>query len=151
MCRKLKSSHDSHNVDCMSLGFDKDIMYWRSYLFVRPNVPPEDLNDIIPEPNEHGWVDSSAFEDLLQNNNVFYNGLRGEDHTCHSDSYMTCVNYRRLEIVLDSVFGHFDVSEARFNGLMKSLEGVNQQIPMRLVAGELRRHRLNKVYVGDSV
>jgi hypothetical protein len=36
-------------------------------------------------------------EDFLQEKGVFYNGLRGEEHHAHMDSYMTCINWKKLE------------------------------------------------------
>ena len=43
------------------------------------------------------YDDIMAVEDSLQEAAVFYNGMRGPGHTCHSDSYMTCVDFEKLE------------------------------------------------------
>ena len=39
-------------------------------------------------------------EEYLQDHKVFYNGIRGEDHPCHSDSYIAIVHQSRLECAI---------------------------------------------------
>lgn len=111
-------------------------MYWTSHLLDEPNVPPAELSAIIPDANDHGFRCSSGFEQLLQDNHVFINGIKGTP--CHSDSYMTCVDYARLKIVLDALEAQFAIAPTVIKGLIDTLEGINQQIPMRLVAADLR-------------
>jgi hypothetical protein len=80
-------------------------------------------------------------EDSLQEAGVFYNGIRGKGHTCHSDSYMTCVDFEEL-----------DKWMARKLFKVKQLEycveywktNPNMQPPLRIVASTVARN-LNKV------
>lgn len=46
-------------------------------------------------------------EDYLQEQGVFYNGLRGEEHTAHMDSYMTCTNFMKLRAAWDVLKDRF--------------------------------------------
>jgi len=43
------------------------------------------------------YTDTCEIEDELHGAGVFYNGLRGEDSHAHMDSYMTCINYQKLD------------------------------------------------------
>ena len=51
--------------------------------------------------HEH-YDDIMTVEDHLQEAGVFYNGLRGEEATCHMDSYMTCVNFDKCFKIFES-------------------------------------------------
>lgn len=43
------------------------------------------------------YSDIVEIEDELQLAHVFYNGLRGKDHSSHMDSYMSLINWEKLE------------------------------------------------------
>ena len=44
-----------------------------------------------------GFDIAMAMEDILQEAGVFYNGIRGPGNPAAMDSYMTCIDYAKLE------------------------------------------------------
>jgi hypothetical protein len=59
-------------------------------------------------------------EDILQEKGVFYNGLRGEDHHAHMDSYMTCINWTIFEKVWSELADKY--TKNQWLGLVKYWE-----------------------------
>lgn len=75
-------------------------------------------------------------EDSLQEAGVFYNGIRGPGHTCHSDSYMTCVDFGELE----KWYAKELFSKEQFEYCIEYwLTNPNMQPPLRLVALTITR------------
>ena len=88
------------------------------------------------------WDDIMRVEDSLQEAGIFVNGMTGR--TCHSDSYMTAVEYPKL----DAWFAAWKVNRNFEKGLIEHCiaywkTNPNMQPPLRLVAMTLERY-LNK-------
>lgn len=80
------------------------------------------------------WEDILEIEDYLQENKVFVNGITGR--TCHSDSYMTIVEFKALDQALsDSKFS----KERWAESVEYWLTNPNMQPPLRLVAFQVCR------------
>lgn len=90
--------------------------------------PPE-KSVLFPKPNEHGYSNTWAIEDFLQHNGVFTNGFR----RCHSDSYMTCVDFAALDKAYNLLFEQYHPTEQDWSGIFKDWIGEIHQPPMRLV------------------
>lgn len=67
-------------------------------------------------------------EDFLQNKNVFLNGISNKP--CHSDSYMTVVDYNALDDVLQN--NPFTL-ESWEKAIHEWLTNTNMQPPLKLV------------------
>jgi hypothetical protein len=57
-----------------------------------------ELNEKVKNKVELDDEDVYGIEDCLSSYDVFYNGISGKP--CHSDSYMTCVAFDKLDIAI---------------------------------------------------
>ena len=79
------------------------------------------------------WESTMAMEDFLQHNRVFVNGITGQ--TCHSDSYMTCVDYQALDKALGVLEEHYKPTVEDWKAHLRYwLTNQNMQPPLKLVA-----------------
>ncbi len=83
--------------------------------------------------------DILEIEDSLQEFEVFTNGFSGKP--CHSDSYMTLVDFNKLDRALDHIMAKFP--ERMQDCVEYWTTSQNMQPPLRLVGLTLKR-RLNK-------
>ena len=74
-------------------------------------------------------VDSWELEDILQEAGVFTNGITGKQ--CHSDSYMTCVEYKPLFDLLSLVS---DADKPRWVNIAKKEWMDGPSIALKMVA-----------------
>jgi len=68
-------------------------------------------------------------QDYLQEQGVFYNGISGK--RAHRDSYMTCVDFEKLDEALKADFDWQTFAD-------KVSAGVNTQIPMKIVCAFIK-------------
>tara|TARA_R110002020_G_scaffold170311_1_gene359889 strand:- start:126 stop:467 length:342 start_codon:yes stop_codon:yes gene_type:complete len=73
--------------------------------------------------------DVYAVEDCLSAYDVFYNPMSGK--SCHSDSYMTCVSYEKLDTAIKEIEIPNELLDAAINYW---LNDPNNQIPLKQVA-----------------
>ena len=76
-------------------------------------------------------------EDHLQEAGIFYNGLRGEEATCHMDSYMTCVNFNKCLELMES--NPFPVEQI-IHCIKYWQSNVNCQPPIKIVSALWKTH-----------
>lgn len=94
------------------------------------NVPPPKEGIFKPR-NPHGYSNTWPIEDFLQHAGVFVSGV--DNRRCHSDSYMTCVEYSALDAALALLEEQYHPTPDDWLGLLKTWSGGNTQIPLRLV------------------
>lgn len=79
------------------------------------------------------WGACRWLEDFLQHNGVFVNGIRGT--TCHMDSYMTVVEYARLDRCIILLEKHYAPTKEQWRRLTDDwLCNANTQPPARICA-----------------
>lgn len=77
-------------------------------------------------------------EDFLQHNKVFVNGISGRP--CHSDSYMTCVDFNALDQAVKLLNETVNAVPSDWLPFAKTWAfGINMQPPFRLVGRILIR------------
>ena len=77
-------------------------------------------------------------EDMFQGGHVFKNGIKGTP--CHSDSYMTLVDYANLEATINILNGEYHLTkEEWFPHVERWITNLNSQPPFMLVAFEICR------------
>ncbi len=82
---------------------------------------------------EYFQNDTSAFEDFLQHNGVFVNGLNGK--TSHPDSYLTIILEDQLNKCLDFFEKTFSPTKEEWKFLTDLwLSNPNMQPPLKMVA-----------------
>lgn len=110
---------------------------WDSPWGLEKDSEPHPREELFPPADSKGpgtWY----LEDFLQHNGVFYNGLRGEDHPCHSDSYMTCVSFDRLTKCIDLLQETYGPTTEEWKlQTDRWLGSPNMQPPLRIVANTI--------------
>ena len=103
------------------------------------------------KPNEHGYSNTSFMEDFLQHNWVFIAGFGLEKRKSHCDAYGTIVDFAALDVAYNLLVGQYHPTEQDWSGLLKTWdEGVNSQIPLKLVAIVIK-HKLAKEKLHDTM
>lgn len=87
-------------------------------------------------------MDKLELEDALNAAGVFYNGRRGEEHKAHIDSYMTCINWKKLDTAWETVKDynpaeHWTVIAKEFsrNAYLSPNQGIIGDYILRKVGG----------------
>jgi len=84
-----------------------------------------------------------AMEDFLQEHEVFKNGLNARP--CHSDSYMTIVDFKALNKALDELDKKWKLTLDDWSATLRYWnENPNIQPPLRLVAATIERRYESK-------
>ncbi len=74
-----------------------------------------------------------CMEDLFQSGHVFKNGIKGTP--CHSDSYMTCVDFKNLDIAFDIIQKEYNLTKEEWMPFLTyEICNVNTQPPLFIVA-----------------
>lgn len=94
---------------------------------------PPPRAELFPEPNEFGNSDTGAFEDFLQHNGVFVNGISGKP--AHSDSYMTILDSAATCAAVKLLEETFTPVQVDWQGLVNTwLGNPNMQPPLKMFA-----------------
>lgn len=118
--------------------------------FGEGNTPPE-KSHIFDSPNEHGFSNTWAMEDFLQFNDVFIAGFGETRRRAHCDAYGTIVDFAALDVAYNLLVEQYHPTEQDWSGLLKTWsEGVNSQIPLKLVAIVIK-HKLAKEKLQETV
>ena len=122
----------------MSTTFESNLTedgLWKNPWGYEVNTPPPQRCEYFPKPDapsDHVWSACTSIEDFLQHNGVFVNGIRGT--TCHMDSYMTVVEYARLDRCIMLLEKHYAPTKEQWRRLTDHwLCNANSQPPARIV------------------
>jgi len=112
----------------------EDGLWKNPWGFKAEDKPPEKVELFPAEDSapEDLWLACTSIEDFLQHNGVFVNGIRGT--TCHMDSYMTIVEYARLDRCIILLEKHYAPTKEQWRRLTDHwLCNANSQPPARIV------------------
>jgi hypothetical protein len=105
----------------------------------------------FPKPNEHEYSNTWFMEDFLQHNSVFVSGFGSVRRKSHCDAYGTIVDFAALDVAYNLLVERYHPTEQDWSGILKSWsEGVNSQMPLKLVAIVIR-HKLAKEKVQETL
>lgn len=123
----------------MSTTFESNLTedgLWKNPWGYEANTPPPEKVELFPAEDsapEDLWLACTSIEDFLQHNGVFVNGIRGT--TCHMDSYMTVVEYARLDRCIILLEKHYTPTKEQWRRLTDHwLCNYNSQPPARICA-----------------
>ena len=116
----------------------EDGLWKNPWGFTAEDKPPE-KDEYFPPMTaspETVWACCLGIEDFLQHNGVFVNGIKGTP--CHMDSYMTVVDFARLDKCIALLVEHYEPSKEQWKRLTDHwLTNYNSQPPARIVGIEI--------------